>query len=698
MLTSTVAGDQPAWVADPGPGSGRVVASFTSANPLATAASFTAQITWGDTHQSAGTITPNGQGGFNVSGSNTYAQPGTFPITVVVTDQFNGMGTGHGTANVRAAVTHFVVTGFPSPTTAGTSSTFTITAVDDLGRTFAGYRGTVHFTSSDPQAALPADYTFTAADNGVHTLPAALLTAGTQSLTATDTQTSSITGAQTGIVVRPLAASTLVVSGFPSPTTAGAPQSVTVTARDRYGNTAAGYLGTVHFTSSDPQAMLPIDYTFTAADLGTHTFSGVALQTAGVQTITATDTVNGSFTGTQGGIVVNPAATSRLQVSDFPSPTMAGSPGAVLVTALDAYGNVSPGYAGTVHLTSSDGRAALEADHPFTAADNGRYAFGATFAMVGTQSITATDTSIPGITGTQSGIVVNPGVADHIVITAPSTVTAGQPFDVTVTVQDEFNNTATGYTGTVNFTVNGNPVGSYTFTSADMGQHTFANRVATRAGTDTVTATDSANASVSGSTTIVVTPAATSALIVAGYPSPTIKEEFHAFTVTAVDAYGNVTPGYTGTVTFSSDDDNASLPPNYTFTAADMGQHAFAAAFSRPGTFYLAATDTASSSITGRQSGIVVVDDSGAPSAGGGGLNGAAFAPLAPAAVSPVSSAQLAPAVNNSNGQPAVGTSAAAVGSGSGAGPAESVDTVLADWDGSLLMDDLTRDRMDSSI
>jgi hypothetical protein len=59
----------------------------------------------------------------------------------------------------------------------------------------------VAFTSSDPRAALPDPYTFTAEDNGVHVFSATLNTRRTQSLTATDTVNTSITGTQAGIVV-----------------------------------------------------------------------------------------------------------------------------------------------------------------------------------------------------------------------------------------------------------------------------------------------------------------------------------------------------------------------------------------------------------------------------------------------------------------------------------------------------------------
>jgi hypothetical protein len=45
----------------------------------------------------------------------------------------------------------------------------------------------------------------------------------------------------------------------------------------------------VHFTSTDPQAVLPPDYTYTSGDAGTHTFTGVVLNNSGTLTITASD-------------------------------------------------------------------------------------------------------------------------------------------------------------------------------------------------------------------------------------------------------------------------------------------------------------------------------------------------------------------------------------------------------------------------
>jgi hypothetical protein len=105
-----------------------------------------------------------------------------------------------------AAAASFVVADFASPVTAGTTGTSTVTAKDAHGNTATSYNGIVHFSSSDTQASLPADYPFTTADASVHTFSATLKTAGTQSLTATDSNTNSITGMQSGITVSAAAA------------------------------------------------------------------------------------------------------------------------------------------------------------------------------------------------------------------------------------------------------------------------------------------------------------------------------------------------------------------------------------------------------------------------------------------------------------------------------------------------------------
>src|SRR5262249_3211029 len=206
----------------------------------------------------------------------------------------------------------------------------------------------VHFSSSDGKAQLPDDYTFTADDGGVHTFSATLFKSGLQSITVTDTAYSDVAGTQSGIQVTPADYSAIEVAGFPSPITAGVAGNFTVTAQDVYGNTIPDFAGTVTFSSSDSQAVLPDHYTFVPDDNGTHVFAAI-LKTAGGQSITATDTVTG-IAGTQDQIIVNPAPAVSFDVSGFPSPVTAGTPGTFTVTALDNFGNIVTGYTGTVHF------------------------------------------------------------------------------------------------------------------------------------------------------------------------------------------------------------------------------------------------------------------------------------------------------------------------------------------------------------
>ena len=74
----------------------------------------------------------------------------------------------------------------------------------------------------------------------------------------------------------------------PSNVVAGSPFTATVTAiYDGKRDTIID--GPIHFTSSDTAAVLPTLYVFTAADAGSHTFTGLLLMTPGSQTMTVSD-------------------------------------------------------------------------------------------------------------------------------------------------------------------------------------------------------------------------------------------------------------------------------------------------------------------------------------------------------------------------------------------------------------------------
>jgi ELWxxDGT repeat protein len=103
------------------------VATFTDPNPL-TAASYTATITWGDGHTSAGTVAAQANGLFSVSGGNDYAQPGTYAVGV----QINRPGGGSATATTTATVSP-VASGQVFETTAGQPFSGMVATFSDPG-------------------------------------------------------------------------------------------------------------------------------------------------------------------------------------------------------------------------------------------------------------------------------------------------------------------------------------------------------------------------------------------------------------------------------------------------------------------------------------------------------------------------------------------------------------------------------------
>lgn len=548
--------------------------------------------------------------------SYTVAGTATGSATVSVTLKDNG-GTANGGVDTSIVQTFTIIVsagpathfGFVTPGAAisGLPFNFTVTALDAFGNVATGYRGTVHFTSTDGAATLPADYTFVAADNGFKTRTATLVTGGARTITATDTVTAAITGTSGAITVGAGTATHFSISA-PATTVSGAALSFTVTALDAANNTATGYVGTAHFTSTDGAATLPADYIFTGADAGVHTFAGAILRTAGARTITATDTVIAAITGASSSITVTPGAATHFSVS-APASTVSGVALSFTVTALDAANNTATGYLGTAHFTGTDGAATLPADYTFVAGDAGVKTLAATLRTAGSRTITATDTVTAAITGVSSSITVNPGAATHFAVSAPATAIAGLPFNFTVTALDAANNTATGYLGTAHFTSTDGAAtlpADYAFVAGDNGVKTRTATLVT-GGVRTITATDTLTPAITGVSGAITVGPGTATHFAISAPATTVSGAALSFTVTALDAANNVATNYVGTAHFTSTDGAGTLPTDYTFTGADAGVRTFAGAVLRTaGARTITATDTVTAAITGTSSSITV--------------------------------------------------------------------------------------------
>jgi hypothetical protein len=191
---------------------------------------------------------------------------------------------GAGACTVSPAT--YQLTGLPATSTAGTSSPVTLSVKDGAGRAYASYRGTAHFTSSDPQALLPADRAFVAGDTAAFTIFPILKTAGSRTFTATDTIASSTTSTQT-TTVSAAPADRLAIVQQPTSSDVRSPISppVTVALTDPWGNrTSLTSTVTAALASSLGGATLagPLSR---AAVAGLATFANLSLDQEGSYTV-----------------------------------------------------------------------------------------------------------------------------------------------------------------------------------------------------------------------------------------------------------------------------------------------------------------------------------------------------------------------------------------------------------------------------
>src|SRR5581483_5127042 len=130
---------------------------------------------------------------------------GTFPVTlrtagsqsITVTDQLNSL-TGSTSVNVSPGPAVSLTVATPPQTNDGLPFTFTVSALDQFGNAATNYSGTVHISSSDALAHLPAN---AALSHGTGTFTATLVTTGNQFLGAGDTAHPNINGISPAILV-----------------------------------------------------------------------------------------------------------------------------------------------------------------------------------------------------------------------------------------------------------------------------------------------------------------------------------------------------------------------------------------------------------------------------------------------------------------------------------------------------------------
>ena len=361
------------------------------------------------------------------------------------------------------------------------------------------------------------------------------------------------------------AATSLAVGG-PASANAGASVSIAVEPQDAAGNTVTGYTGTVQVTSSDPGVVPPADYTFVPADNGHHNFS-IAFQTAGQQTVTATDTSVGSITGTSGPVSVGAdiASTQTSTITAGAASLTADGTSTTVVTVRlkDTFGNPLGASGGVVALSTTLGTLSAVVDRA-----DGTYTATLT---AGTLSGTAT------ITGTLDGsalantaqVAFQSGPPRVPVTRTPASPAVASDVTVDAQLADANGNAVTeaGHTITWSKTGSGGSFGSPTSTTNASGHAAVTFTTGTVAGTVyTVTADDGTHTGTSPSFTSTPGPA-THYSVDSSASAPTAGADV-TITAQLSDAHGNDVPSAGRTVTWSKTGNGGSFSSGSSTTNA----------------------------------------------------------------------------------------------------------------------------------
>ncbi len=225
-------------------------------------------------------------------------------------------------------------------------------------------------------------------------------------------------------------------------TSSDSPQTVTL---DNIGNAALTFPVPGSGNAPTISSGFTLSNTSTCAQLTSSSGSSGSLSSGSVCTylVTFSPTVAGANNGTlvigDNSLNASPSTTQSILLSgpglpgpaaqfvvSAPATALVGIPFNITVTAYDAYNNLVSTYNDTVHFTSTDASALLEA---YTTLTSGTGTSLAELVTPGTQTITATDTVSAAITGTSGNITA---VIPNFVVTVPTDTTSGTASNCTV--------------------------------------------------------------------------------------------------------------------------------------------------------------------------------------------------------------------------------------------------------------------------
>lgn len=321
---------------------------------------------------------------------------------------------------------------------------------------------------------------------------------------------------------------------------AGVLTSITVTVLDANGNPVAGEAANLAATLGGANSGVTVS-TITDNGDGTYTLSYTPV-TAGTDTIAFAlggTPINGSpYTS----VVAPGAASAANSDANVPNGT-SGTATTITISLRDAYGNMTPGAAGSLAVSIGGANAGAT---PSSITDNGdgTYSLSYTPAVTGTDSISIRLGGVE-ISGSPYSSVVGPAALSAANSTAVvPNGTAGSATSLTISVRDTLGNLVAGRAADLSVAVGGANAGAVVSSITDNGDGTYTLfYTPATAGTDAVVITLGGTAIGGSPYSSAVSPGAADAGASFSAVQDGIAGDVTTVTITVRDAYGNPVSG-----------------------------------------------------------------------------------------------------------------------------------------------------------
>ncbi|HPP43582.1 MAG TPA: DUF2808 domain-containing protein, partial [Caldisericia bacterium] len=449
-----------------------------------------------------------------------------------------------------------------------------VTAKDQWDNIVTTYTGTIHFTSTDGAASLPADYTFVAGDNGTHTFGGSttMNTVGVHTINVTDTLNPGIRGTSNQFTV---ASQTVHHFDFETigPQTINNPFNITIYAKD-----ANGYIVSA-FDDTGPWAGTPYAslncFVILSASTG-NINGGVTWNTTNFTLgkwsgSVSLDTPHPNMKITaQGGVPLVPGTSNsftcasnvlgKFEFDLIPNQT-AGVPFSINIKALDLAGSLITTWNGTAILTSSTGAGTISPSST-TSFVNGRWTGNVTINTPNPSVQIFAEDPVTHKMG-MSNIFSVYGALDHFTFdTISSPQTAGTSFTIKIYAKDSLNNTIPNFTEQVNLSVSDGTINP-TITGYFSGGTWIGNVTLTKAGTNIKIKAEKSDKT-GESNAITLLPAPVNRFEFSTIGSQSVGVAF-SVTITAKDEFGNTCTNFNGSATLSAVNSTVTEPTSITF-------------------------------------------------------------------------------------------------------------------------------------